>query len=145
MVYWRLSGESQSHEAIVEMISEQEWEVSLPATLGDTRIEYQMVATMGDFSNRMPWLSMGTSEPYFDGTSLGANLQSISFALIILGFMVSLQSWFAPRGVRKIIDNTAEVEESITDIQETSIPDSDNEYWSRLIKSEENPGMKIQN
>ena len=54
--------------------------------------------------------------------------------------MVSLQSWFAPRGVRKIIDNTAEVEESITDIQETSIPDSDNEYWSRLIKSEENPG-----
>ena len=54
--------------------------------------------------------------------------------------MVSLLSWFAPRGVRKIIDNTAEVEESITDIQETSIPDSDNEYWSRLIKSEENPG-----
>jgi hypothetical protein len=54
--------------------------------------------------------------------------------------MVSLQSWFAPRGVRKIIDNTAEVEESITDIQETSVPDSDNEYWSRLIKSEENPG-----
>ena len=55
------------------MIAEQVWEVSLPATLGDTRIEYQMTATMGDFSNTMPWLSMGTSEPYFDGTSLGAN------------------------------------------------------------------------
>jgi hypothetical protein len=140
MVYWRLSGESQSHQATVEMVSEQEWEVSLPATLGDTRIEYQMVATMGDFSNRMPWLSMGTSEPYFDGTSLGANLQSISFALIILGFMVSLQSWFAPRGVRKIVDNTTEVDKSINDDQELPVPDLDNEYWSRLMKSEENPG-----
>ena len=140
MVYWRLSGESQSHQATVEMVSEQEWEVSLPATLGDTRIEYQMVATMGDFSNRMPWLSMGTYEPYFDGTSLGANLQSISFALIILGFMVSLQSWFAPRGVRKIVDNTTEVDKSINDDQELPVPDLDNEYWSRLMKSEENPG-----
>lgn len=139
-VYWRLSGETRSHEATVEMVADQEWEVSLPATLGDTRIEYQMVASMGDFSNAMPWLSMGTSEPYFDGTSLGANLQSISFALIILGFMVSLQSWFAPRGVDKIIDNTAEVEKSIIANQESSVTELDDEYWSRLIKSEENPG-----
>ena len=139
-VYWRLSGETRSHEATVEMVADQEWEVSLPATLGDTRIEYQMVASMGDFSNTMPWLSMGTSEPYFDGTSLGANLQSISFALIILGFMVSLQSWFAPRGVDKIIDNTAEVEKSIIANQESSVTELDDEYWSRLIKSEENPG-----
>jgi hypothetical protein len=120
------------------MITEQVWEVSLPATLGDTRIEYQMTATMGDFSNTMPWLSMGTSEPYFDGTSLGANLQSISFALIILSFMISLQSWFSPRGVRKTIDNTIEVEESMVNEEEPSI--SDEAYWSRLIKSEENPG-----
>lgn len=139
-VYWRLSGETKSHEANVEMVADQEWEVSLPATLGDTRIEYQMVASMGDFSNTMPWLSMGTSDPYFDGTSLGANLQSISFALIILGFMVSLQSWFAPRGVDKIIDNTEEVEKSIIVNQESSVPELDDEYWSRLIKSEENPG-----
>jgi hypothetical protein len=122
------------------MVADQEWEVSLPATLGDTRIEYQMVASMGDFSNIMPWLSMGTSDPYFDGTSLGANLQSISFALIILGFMVSLQSWFAPRGFDKIIDNTEEVEKSIIVNQESSVPELDDEYWSRLIKSEENPG-----
>ena len=120
------------------MIAEQVWEVSLPATLGDTRIEYQMTATMGDFSNTMPWLSMGTSEPYFDGTSLGANLQSISFALIIFSFMISLQSWFSPRGVRKNIDNTIEVEESMVNEEKSSI--SDEAYWSRLVKSEENPG-----
>ena len=137
-VNWRLSGESKSHEAVVEMIAEQMWEVSLPATLGDTRIEYQMTATMGDFSNTMPWLSMGTSEPYFDGTSLGANLQSISFALIILSFMISLQSWFSPRGVRKNIDNTIEVEESMVNEEKSSI--SHEAYWSRLVKSEENPG-----
>ena len=112
------------------MVADQEWEVSLPATLGDTRIEYQMVASMGDFSNTMPWLSMGTSDPYFDGTSLVANLQSISFALIILGFMVSLQSWFAPRGVDKIIDNTAEVEKSIIVNQDSSVPELDDEYRS---------------
>jgi hypothetical protein len=99
-----------------------------------------MVASMGDFSNIMPWLSMGTSEPYFDGTSLGANLQSISFALIILGFMVSLQSWFAPRGVKKIIDNTEEVDNSIIEYQESNTPELDEKYWSRLIKSDENPG-----
>ena len=140
-VLWRLPGESQSHEASVEMISDQEWEVSIPATLGDTRIEYQIIASMGEFSNQMPWLSIGTSEPYFDGTSLGAKLQSVAFILIILGFMLSLQTWFAPRGVRKSIDHTTVVEDSIVTkkIEEsTSEPDSD--YWSRLIKSDDNPG-----
>jgi len=140
MVYWRLSGETKSHQATVEMIADQEWEVSLPATLGDTRIEYQIVASMGDFSNVMPWLSMGTSEPYFDGTSIGANLQSISFALIILGFMISLQSRFAPRGVPKIADNTSEVEKLMTENQGSSVPMLNDEYWSRLIRSDENPG-----
>ncbi|MDE0954426.1 MAG: hypothetical protein OR994_07095 [Candidatus Poseidoniales archaeon] len=131
-VLWKLSGESQSHEASVDMVADQEWEVLLPATLGDTRIEYQIIASKGDFSNQMPWLSMGTSEPYFDGTSLGAKLQSFSFTLIILGFMLSLQAWFAPRGVRKLIDNTNEVEELISE--------EDSDYWSRLIASDENPG-----
>jgi hypothetical protein len=54
--------------------------------------------------------------------------------------MVSLQSWFAPRGFDKIIDNTEEVEKSIIVNQESSVPELDDEYWSRLIKSEENPG-----
>ena len=140
-VYWRLSGETSSHEATVDLVADQEWEVSLPATLGDTRIEYQIIASMDEFSNQMPWLSIGTSEPYFDGTSLGAKLQSIAFILIILGFMLSLQTWFAPRGVKKSIDHTTVVEESIVSkkIEEsTSEPDSD--YWSRLIKSDDNPG-----
>jgi len=131
-VLWRISGESQSHEASVEMVSNQEWEVSIPATLGDTRIEYQIIASMDEFSNQMPWLSIGTSEPYFDGTSLGAKLQSFSFALIILGFMLSLQAWFSPRGVRKEFENTNEVEASLSS--------DDSAYWSRLIQSDENPG-----
>jgi hypothetical protein len=131
-VLWRLPGESQSHEASVEMISDQEWEVSIPATIGDTRIEYQIIASMGEFSNQMPWLSIGTSDPYFDGTSLGAKLQSFSIILIILGFMLSLQTWFSPRGFSNQIDNTNEVEESLSE--------QNNDYWSRLIKSDENPG-----
>tara|TARA_B110000093_G_C12971845_1_gene413028 strand:- start:5059 stop:6162 length:1104 start_codon:yes stop_codon:yes gene_type:complete len=131
-VFWRLSGESQSHQATVLMIEDQEWEVSLPATLGDTRIEYQIIASKDDFNNQIPWLSMGTSDPYFDGTSLGAKLQSLSFTLIILGFMLSLQAWFSPKGVRKLADNTNEVEEMISD--------DNSDYWSRLIPSDENPG-----
>ena len=39
-----------------------------------------------------------------------------------------------------IIDNTEEVEKSIIVNQESSVPELDDEYWSRLIKSEENPG-----
>ena len=96
---------------------------------------------MDEFSNQMPWLSIGTSEPYFDGTSLGAKLQSVAFILIILGFMLSLQTWFAPRGVRKSIDHTTAVEESIVTNQvENSVSELDSDYWSRLIKSDDNPG-----
>jgi hypothetical protein len=40
--------------------------------------------------------------------------------------------------VRKTIDNTIEVEESMVNEEEPSI--SDEAYWSRLVKSEENPG-----
>ena len=131
-VLWRLSGETQSHEASVEIIEDQVWEVSLPATLGDTRIEYQIIASKGEFNNQIPWLSMGTSDPYFDGTSLGAKIQSLSFTLIILGFMLSLQAWFSTRGVKKLVDHTNEVEESILD--------ESGDYWSRLIPSDQNPG-----
>jgi hypothetical protein len=52
--------------------------------------------------------------------------------MIIFGFMLSLQTWFSPRGVSNLIDNTNEVEETISQ--------QNNDYWSRLIKSDENPG-----
>ena len=149
-VEWRLAGEIESHTAEV-VGADNEWQAQIPASLGDTRIEYRITASQGEYNNQMPWLSMDTVPPYFDGNLFGARLQSISSALIIIGFVLTMHMILAPRQKKDELDQTLEVEtseevsepipiEEIPDIEPEVENDDTEEYNSRLIHSEDNPG-----
>jgi hypothetical protein len=94
---------------------------------------------------------MDTVPPYFDGNLFGARLQSISSALIIIGFVLTMHMILAPRQKKDELDQTLEVEtseevsepipiEEIPDIEPEVENDDTEEYNSRLIHSEDNPG-----
>ena len=133
-VLWRLEGEWDSHSADVENVGEGEWEVKLPATMAQTRIEYQITTHNGGFTASQPWLTIGTIPPEFDGTILGARLQAFAFATIVFGFLLSLQTRLAPRD-EDTLDPTSEVE-ARTPVQEPA----KNNLESRLVAFPEHPG-----
>ncbi len=91
-VEWRFDEETYSHDAQVELIEENMWQVYLPFTTGDLEIKYMVTTYNGEFPVNQPWLTIGTLPPTFEGTLLGARLQAFAFTAIIIGFLTTLQS-----------------------------------------------------
>jgi len=91
-VKWKLEGEWQTHDAEIILIEQNIWQVHLPSTMEDTRIQYIVTTSNGDFSINQPWLTIGTNPPDFEGTLLGARLQALAFTTIIMGFLITLQT-----------------------------------------------------
>ncbi|MAK40528.1 MAG: hypothetical protein CL993_02225 [Euryarchaeota archaeon] len=92
-VNWKLSGELNSNIAEIQEIGIGEWRVFLPKTIGDSKIEFQITIFNGNFSVEQPWMEIGTENERFEGSSIGARLQALSYAIIIFGFVLSMQSW----------------------------------------------------
>ncbi len=82
-VQWMLDGEWVPHDAEAQMVEDDVWAVMLPATIGDTRMQYQVTTSNGEFSIVQPWLTVGTKPPPFDGGIWDARLQSLAFAFIV--------------------------------------------------------------
>ena len=150
-VQWMLEGEWSPHDAVVSSNCEDsevcnQWEAQIPATMGDTRIQYQITVLNGSFSMELPWLTMGTGSAPFEGDIWDARLQSFAFALLILSFIVSIQIRLSPWDGKDELDHTQEVVASEPEIpppppgMEEDPQNDDEEYWSRLVHSEENPG-----
>ncbi len=109
-VEWKLEGESTTHTAVVEAYAEDEWLVHIPATMGDTRVVYQVTTSNGEFDVLQPWLTLGTRAPDFDGTLWGARFQGAAGGLMLFAFIVALQGLLQPPRKRHELDHTAEVE-----------------------------------
>ncbi|MAV60278.1 MAG: hypothetical protein CND89_01760 [Marine Group II euryarchaeote MED-G38] len=90
-VKWKLEGEWAEHNANVTLIEKDTWSVDLPPTLGSTIIQYTVTTSNGNFSIKQPLLTIGTSTIGFEGTLMGARLQSLALASIIIGFISTLQ------------------------------------------------------
>lgn len=139
-VQWMLEGEWLPHDAEVSGAGDV-WEAMLPATIGDTRMQYQVTTSNGEFSIVQPWLTVGTEPPPFDGGIWDARLQSFAFAFLVLSFLVSLQTRFSPWEGRPEIDHTEEVEAADAPPPPPGLePQPADDYWARLVPSEENPG-----
>lgn len=126
-VEWMLDGEWNPTTAVSACEEDTEdvcndWEVSIPATMGETDILYKVTTYNGTFSIEQPWLKMGTAPPPFEGEVWSARAHSFAFALLIISFLVTLQARLYPPNHSDIIDQTKVV---------TS---------SEMIRSEENPG-----
>ncbi len=136
VVLWRLEGEWATHTADVESLGGGAWAVNLPATIGETRLQYQITTHNGSFAASQPWLTVGTTPPAFDATLLGARLQALAFASIVFGFMVSLQARLSPRG--------GEGDEATPEVDsQASLPEPEpakDDYWSRLVPHDDHPG-----
>ena len=143
-VQWMLDGEWVPHDAEAQMIEDDVWAVMLPATIGDTRMQYQVTTSNGEFSIVQPWLTVGTKPPPFDGGIWDARLQSLAFAFLVLAFLVALQTRLSPWEGRPELDHTEEVEvaqaEEVPPPPPGLEPDPADDYWSRLVSSEEAPG-----
>ena len=139
-VLWMLEGESQNHITTVELVEENQWLAYLPATMGDTRILYQVKTSNEEFEVAQPWLTMGTQEPEFDGTIWGAGLQGFAGALIILAIVVNLQAILQPQKERSKIDQTSIVEESSHN-NSSNPENSSKDYLDRLVKYDEYPDL----
>ena len=143
-VQWMLDGEWVPHDAEAQMVEDDVWAVMLPATIGDTRMQYQVTTSNGEFSIVQPWLTVGTKPPPFDGGIWDARLQSLAFAFLVLAFLVALQTRLSPWEGRPELDHTEEVEvaqaEEVPPPPPGLEPDPADDYWSRLVSSEEAPG-----
>ena len=143
-VQWMLDGEWVPHDAEAQMVEDDVWAVMLPATIGDTRMQYQVTTSNGEFSIVQPWLTVGTKPPPFDGGIWDARLQSLAFAFLVLAFLVALQTRLSPWEGRPELDHTEEVEaaqaEEIPPPPPGLEPEPADDYWSRLVSSEEAPG-----
>ena len=143
-VQWMLDGEWVPHDAEAQMVEDDVWAVMLPATIGDTRMQYQVTTSNGEFSIVQPWLTVGTKPPPFDGGIWDARLQSLAFAFLVLAFLVALQTRLSPWEGRPELDPTEEVEaaqaEEVPPPPPGLEPEPADDYWSRLVSSEEAPG-----
>ena len=143
-VQWMLDGEWVPHDAEAQMVEDDVWAVMLPATIGDTRMQYQVTTSNGEFSIVQPWLTVGTKPPPFDGGIWDARLQSLAFAFLVLAFLVALQTRLSPWEGRPELDHTEEVEaaqaEEVPPPPPGLEPEPADDYWSRLVSSEEAPG-----
>ena len=143
-VQWMLDGEWVPHDAEAQMVEDDVWAVMLPATIGDTRMQYQVTTSNGEFSIVQPWLTVGTKPPPFDGGIWDARLQSLAFAFLVLAFLVALQTRLSPWEGRPELDHTEKVEaaqaEEVPPPPPGLEPEPADDYWSRLVSSEEAPG-----
>lgn len=127
-VEWMIEGEWNPTSAPVQCTSDSEdgvcndWEVRIPATMGEIEIIYRITTFNGTFSIQQPWLKMGTAPPPFEGDIWSARAHSFAFALLVISMLVSLQGRLSPAIERKDIDQTGLVNNS------------------SLIRSEDNPG-----
>ena len=143
-VQWMLDGEWVPHDAEAQMVEDDVWAVMLPATIGDTRMQYQVTTSNGEFSIVQPWLTVGTKPPPFDGGIWDARLQSLAFAFLVLAFLVALQTRLSPWEGRPELDHTEKIEaaqaEEVPPPPPGLEPEPADDYWSRLVSSEEAPG-----
>ena len=143
-VQWMLEGEWIPHDA--EVTGEgDEWLAQIPATIGDTRIQYQVTTSNGEFSITQPWLTVATQPAPFDGNIWDARLQSFALALLVTAFLLSLQARLSPWEGGPAQDMTLEVEEDTTPPEppglEPEEPDEAAAYLARLVKYDEHPGV----
>ena len=79
----------------------------------------------------------------FDGNIWDARLQGFALALLVTSFLLALQARLSPWEGGPV-DMTSEVEAESAPPEppglEPEEPDQPDEYWSRLVPSEENPG-----
>jgi len=139
-----LEGEWIPHDA--EVTGEgDEWLAQIPATIGDTRIQYQVTTSNGEFSITQPWLTVATQPAPFDGNIWDARLQSFALALLVTAFLLSLQARLSPWEGGPAQDMTLEVEEDTTPPEppglEPEEPDEAAAYLARLVKYDEHPGV----
>ena len=127
-VEWMIEGEWEPIPAPVQCTSDSEggvcndWEVRIPATMGEIEIIYRITTYNGTFSIKQPWLKMGTAPPPFEGDIWSARAHSFAFALLVISMLVSLQGRLSPTVKREEIDEKGLVDNS------------------SLIRSEDNPG-----
>tara|TARA_S200000501_G_scaffold190692_1_gene179596 strand:- start:1217 stop:2293 length:1077 start_codon:yes stop_codon:yes gene_type:complete len=126
-VEWMLDGEWNPTNAELSCKEHtidvcNDWQVSIPATMGEANILYRVTTYNGTFAVEQPWLKMGTAPPPFEGEIWSARAHSFAFALLVISFLVTLQARLYPRDDRN-------------DLDQTQIMTS-----SEMIRSEENPG-----
>ena len=143
-VQWMLEGEWIPHDA--EVTGEgDEWLAQIPATIGDTRIQYQVTTSNGEFSITQPWLTVATQPAPFDGNIWDARLQSFALALLVTAFLLSLQARLSPWEGGPAQDMTLEVEEETAPPEPPGLePEETDEaaaYLERLVKYDEHPGV----
>ncbi|MEE3269821.1 MAG: hypothetical protein VX204_01755 [Candidatus Thermoplasmatota archaeon] len=132
-VQWMLEGEWIPHDAVVSGEGD-EWHAQIPATIGDTRMQFRVTTSNGDFSITQPWLTVATQPALFDGDIWDARFQSLALALLVTAFLLSLQARLSPWDGGPAEDMTSEVE------ADAAPPDESDEYWSRLVPSGDSPG-----
>ena len=135
-VHWMLEGEWEPNLAIVECKSNSEevcneWEASIPATMGETNILYRVTTYNGTYSVEQPWLKMGTAPPPFEGEVWSARAHSFAFALLIISFLVTLQARLYPVNSRIEFDQTKNV------IDSSLVPSDDSPGWLWNSETEE--------
>ena len=142
-VQWMLEGEWIPHDAVVTG-EDGEWYAEIPATIGDTRMQFRVTTSNGEFSITQPWLTVATQPAPFDGNIWDARLQGFALALLVTAFLLSLQARLSPWEGGPAVDMTSEVESDATPPEppgpESEEPDEPDEYWSRLVPSGDNPG-----
>lgn len=94
-VKWKLEGEWFENIANVSLIEKDTWSVDIPPTFGENVIQYSVITSNGNYSIMQPLLTVGTSLVDFEGSLLGARLQSLAYATIIIGFITTLQLYFS--------------------------------------------------
>ena len=143
-VQWMLEGEWIPHEA--EVTGEgDEWHVQIPATIGDTRIQYRVTTSNGEFSVTQPWLTVATQPAPFDGDIWDARLQGLALALLVTAFLLSLQARLSPWEGGPALDMTLEVEAETAPPEPPGLepegPGEESAYLARLVKYDEHPGV----
>ena len=143
-VQWMLEGEWIPHEA--EVTGEgDEWHVQIPATIGDTRIQYRVTTSNGEFSVTQPWLTVATQPAPFDGDIWDARLQGLALALLVTAFLLSLQARLSPWEGGPAPDMTLEVEAETAPPEPPGLepegPGEEAAYLARLVKYDEHPGV----
>ena len=143
-VQWMLEGEWIPHEAEVSGEGD-EWNAQIPATIGDTRIQYQVTTSNGEFSITQPWLTVATQPAPFDGDIWDARLQGLALALLVTAFLLSLQARLSPWEGGPALDMTLEVEAETAPPEPPGLepegPGEEAAYLARLVKYDEHPGV----
>ena len=143
-VQWMLEGEWIPHEAEVSGEGD-EWHAQIPATIGDTRIQYQVTTSNGEFSITQPWLTVATQPAPFDGDIWDARLQGLALALLVTAFLLSLQARLSPWEGGPALDMTLEVEAETAPPEPPGLepegPGEESAYLARLVKYDEHPGV----